>query len=365
MNQEQLIHEVESDPVLNLFLNSITDQAVLTVDAHGIIRTWSEGCRHIKGYTAAETIGHHFGMFYTPEDRERGHPDENLRMALKDGQYHEERIRVRKDGERFIAEVSIYPVKEKGQFIGFAKIVKDVSARRLLGKQRDAFREELRLSNLELESFCYFLAHDLHSPIRAIIAHCRIVQEDFSSALPPEARAHLETLVRNGLRLGMLVDDLLKFARLGHGELKRSDIDVSAMVQQLAKDLVPQCHCGNGSIEVQDGVRANADQSLLELVLYNLIENACKYSEPGVTIRFGKDIVEKQPIYHVQDTGIGFEMQYAQKLFEPFQRLHGNAAYKGTGIGLANVKRIVERHGGTVWAESVLGKGSTFFFTLS
>ena len=353
----KLTKDVAQDPVLNLFLNSIKDQAVFTVDPEGIITTWSDGCQCVYRYTAEQAIGQNFRMVYTDEDKERGHPADNLRMALEEGEYHEERERLQKGNEPFMAEVSIYPIKEKGSVAGFAKIVKDIS-------ERQRLQAELRRSNSDLESFCNSVAHDLRTPIRAIIAKCRIVQEDYTQGLPHETSAYLDTLVKSSVRLGRLVDDLLEFARLGRGNLKRQDVDMSAMATRIAEEVGPGCVHGTARINIQADVHADADPSMLEFVLRNLLENSCKFSETDVNVNVGMAVVNGESVFHVQDDGIGFDMAYAEALFEPFHRLHADDAYTGTGIGLANVKRIVERHGGHVWAESETGKGASFLFTL-
>lgn len=364
MSDSELTWQIETDPVLSLFINSITDQAAFTLDPDGVITTWNEGCRRIKLYTTEEAIGEHFRMLYLPEDQEQGHPEHNLRKAFVHGEYHEERIRVRKGGEPYMASVSIYRLEKDGRHVGFAKIVRDVSERHRLEEGQRAFEERLERSNRELQGFCHSVAHDLRSPIRAIVSKCRIVQEDYAPSLPPEAREHLDTLVENGMRLGRLVDDLLAFARLGEGEISREEIDVSALALRLIEEIAPHCHGGHAHFEVQNDVRAHADPTMVEFVLRNLIENSCKYSGRGVQVRFGARDVGGETVYHVRDNGIGFDEQDVDRMFEPFQRLHREDVYQGTGIGLANVRRIVERHDGRVWAEGEPDKGATFYFTL-
>ena len=357
-------HRTKPDPVLQRFLDSLTDQAVFTVDLDGIIATWSHGCERLKGYTAEEAIGSHLKMVYTEEDQARGHAEYNLRHALKEGQYHEESLRVRKGGERFMAEVSIYPIEWDGKAVGFSKIVKDVSERRRLEDEREELSLRLKAANVELEGFCQSIAHDLRTPIRAIILRCEFMLDEYKGSLPQGAEAHVDALMRSGVRIGQIVDDLLAFTKLGMDEVVRQDVDASAMARRLWADIVPHRHGGLAQIDVQDGVHAYGDRSMIELVLSNLIENACKYSKADVHIRFGMEVVGGEEVYRVKDDGIGFDMEYADRIFEPFQRLHGVSAYSGTGIGLANVKRIVERHGGRIWADSVPGHGATFSFTL-
>lgn len=363
MNDPSLTHRVESDPVLALFINSVTDQAVFTLDPNGIITTWNEGCVRLKRYTPEEAIGQHFRMLYTEEDRAIGHPEHNLRKARQEGQFHEERVRLRKGGEPFEAEVSIYSLEKDGHFGGFAKIVKDVTERVRLERERTAFEERLVRSNRELEGFCHSVAHDLRAPIRAIVSRSRFVQEDYADELPQTGRGELESLAQAGLHLSRLVEDLLAFAQLGQGDIERDDVDLSEMTRRIANEILPQCHAGNAHVKIEEGVRALADPSLLELVVRNLIENACKYSNEGVRIEFAAEHRDGEPVYVVRDNGIGFEKADAERVFEPFTRLR-NEAIPGTGIGLANVRRIVERHGGRVWAESEPGQGTTFSFTL-
>ncbi len=356
--------DADIEPYLQPFLDSFTDQAVFTVDTNGFITSWSDGCVVVEGFSAAEAIGQHFGMVYTVEDQERGHPESNLRTALENGQCHEERTRIRKNGEAFMAEVSIYPMEQDGQVVGYSKIVSDVSERRRVGDERDDLDERLKRSHLELEGFCHSIAHDLRGPIRSIVARSRLVHDEFSKEVPTGVRTHMDAMSRSAVRLADLVDDLLGFARLGQGEINRQEIDFSAMVLRLASEICPHHHGGKARVKVQANLSAHADKSMLELVLRNLLENSCKYSRPGVNIRVGMDDSSGETVFYIQDDGIGFDMQYVAKIFEPFQRLHGISAYEGTGIGLANVTRIIQRHGGRIWAEAELDKGATFYFTL-
>ena len=371
MTNLSLNPKVESDSKLHLFLECLNDQAVSTIDPDGIILTWNEGCRLMKGYTAEEAIGKHFRMLYSAEDQLQGCPEDNLRLAYDNGQFHEEAVRQRKNGESYTAEVSIYPLKGEGHFIGFAKIVRDVSARSLACTTLRRRNAELTVQakgltgmNEELEAFSSSVSHDLRGPLGRISGFAGLLRRHSGAELDEEGLDYLNSICAGANKMRQLVDNLIEFARAGQSELRLDEVDMSAMVRQVASDgdfKNPSC---SDHIEIQSGVRAQADGSMLELVLKNLIENACKYSDPDVSIRFGMDVVDGQCINYVEDDGIGFEMQYAAKIFEPFQRLNAGDKYPGAGIGLATVRRIVERHGGKVWAKSELGKGSTFFFTL-
>ncbi len=354
-----LLEKLKHDPTLNLLLDSLSDQAVFVVDPQGVIQTWSEGCLQTKGFTAEEALGENFTMFYPQSDITLGYPMHNLKIAERDGRFHEEAIRLRKCGSPYIAEISCYPIFEGSTAIGFVKVVRDVSERSRSDGYRDAFEEKLKKANVDLEGFCHSAAHDLRAPIRSIMSRCRILQEDFSDSLPPEASSYLDALVRSGLSLANLVEDLLRFARLGEGQVARKEIDATALVHQIWHEIAEP-----GIIDVQENVRAFADPSMFQIILRNLLENACKYTESTPALRFRMEMVSGVAVYSLKDNGIGFDMEHADKVFHPFIRLHGCDTYQGSGIGLANVQRIIDRHGGQVWAESSPGQGSTFFFTV-
>jgi PAS domain S-box-containing protein len=221
---------------------------------------------------------------------------------------------------------------------------------------------ELEAANREMEGFTYSVSHDLRAPLRAIVATSRILLDDFGSGLPPQATVELERQARAAKKLGILIDDLLRLSRLGRQEMAKTDVDLSEMAAEIAADMCRRWEL-EPQITIQPDLRAHGDARLLRLALENLIDNACKFSAPGVRaeVAFGQD---EHGTFFVRDNGVGFDMQYAHKLFLPFERLVTDAEYPGTGVGLANVKRIVERHGGRVWAESTPGEGATFYFTL-
>ena len=211
----------------------------------------------------------------------------------------------------------------------------------------------------ELSGFTYSISHDLRAPIRAIVSSSRILIEDYGDQLSPAARAELDRQAVAGQKLGQLVDDLLDYARLGGDRLRRMPVDLSALAQGVVRNLdaesVPE-------FVIAPGLRTVADPSLMEIVLTILFDNATKYRQKGTRghVAFGFE----GESYFVSDRGIGFDMRFVDKLFRPFERLHRDQDYPGTGIGLANAKRIIDRHGGRIWAESEPGHGSTFRFTI-
>lgn len=224
---------------------------------------------------------------------------------------------------------------------------------------------ELQAANREMEGFTYTVSHDLRGPLRAIMSSSMILIEDFGGELSPEAQHLLERQAGAAKRLGQLIDDVLKLSRLGRADLRKSKVDLTA----LANEVISEQKLTEGrtlDVYVEPGLMALGDPQLLKLALQNLIENSIKFSKPDVPVRLEVGVREQdgEDVVYVKDNGIGFEQQYMEKIFVPFERLHRDDEYPGTGIGLANVKRIIERHGGRIWAEAEPGRGATFFFTL-
>ncbi len=222
----------------------------------------------------------------------------------------------------------------------------------------------LERANAELESFSYSVSHDLRAPLRALNGYASILAAEEGGKLSPEGRAHLERIARNAVRMGELIDDLLQFSRVGRDELRREKVELA----ELARTQAAESREGYPAARVTIGPlpTVSADAAMLRQVFANLVGNALKFSsrrsDPHVEI--GAAVHEGQQAIYVRDNGEGFDMRYAGKLFGVFQRMHTESEFPGTGVGLAIVKRIVERHGGRVWAEAAPGAGATFYFTL-
>lgn len=228
-------------------------------------------------------------------------------------------------------------------------------ARKTIVELNHSLEERVKERTKELESFCYSVSHDLRAPLRAINATSAILQEDYAAVLPSAAVDELNRQAEASARLGQLIDDLLQFVRLGQTEAHRAPFDLTALTRVVAEELRLE------DVRVEEGMETQGDVSLVRLLVMNLLDNASKFCrEKHPCIEVGRD----GEAFFVRDHGIGFDPRYAHKLFEPFERLHREGDFPGTGIGLANVKRIVERHGGKVWATGEPGVGATFFFTL-
>jgi PAS domain S-box-containing protein len=228
----------------------------------------------------------------------------------------------------------------------------------LLVHQRTA---ALQQTNQDLERFSYSVSHDLRSPLRAIVSSARILKEDYREGLPEGAQELLERHADSALRMARLIDDLLHFSRLGRAAMEIEKIDLSQMAHSVLAEVAEG---QDVELVVEDRLTATGDAKLMRIVLQNLFDNALKYRRPGspAVIHFGMD--PSKQAFFVRDEGIGFGSEYVERVFEPFERLHPGDKISGTGIGLANVRQGIERHGGRVWAESEPGKGATFYFQL-
>ncbi len=225
---------------------------------------------------------------------------------------------------------------------------------------------DLRASNRELESYSYSIAHDLRTPLRAIVSFSQILQEDTAEKLNQEESAILGRIINAGKYMTELIDDILELGRISRTEMEMTPLDLSKLVRASIERL-----CDHGQVQkvqfvIEDGLGVSADVRLVAVLLDNLLGNACKYSSnnPQPVIEFGQCQRQGETAYFVKDNGVGFDMQYADKLFDPFQRMHSAEQFEGTGIGLATAQRIVQRHGGRIWAESAPGEGACFYFVL-
>ena len=219
-------------------------------------------------------------------------------------------------------------------------------------------------ANEELEAFCYSISHDLRAPLRAITSTSMILLEESEGKLPEDHIEHLLRQAHNSRRLATLIDDLLQLSRIGRKTMDNKRLDLSMLAKEVADDVLSRGWDKPPRIDIEPGMMTCGDPGLLRLLLENLMDNACKYSPKGGCIRVGSRREGEETVFFVKDTGIGFDMKYAPKIFLPFERLVLESEFPGTGIGLANAHRVVKRHGGKIWARAQLGKGATFYFTL-
>jgi PAS domain S-box-containing protein len=486
-----------------LMVEQVKDYAIFILDPEGYVASWNAGAERIKGYRATEIIGKHFSVFYTKEDIKSGLPQRELEIARSLGSVDQEGWRLRKDGSRFWASVTITALyDEAGTLTGFGKVTRDVTERRsaeealqksrgmfeklfenapdavvvvdnhgvirkvnlqaealfgymreemvgnpiehliperfhkrhrqhrrgyfldprarkmgigleLYGRSRDgreipvdimlnpmetsegtwAFAvvrditvqkqsdakikelntalknqvEQLAATNRELEAFSYSVSHDLRAPLRHIIGFVDLLNTRDLSALDEKSQHYLQVITQAAQKMGILIDDLLAFSRMGRAEMMRTRVDFDQLVREIIKEQLEDIRDREINWEIGPLPAVIGDAAMLRQVMVNLISNAIKFTRPRPTASIEIGAVQDRPneiLFFVRDNGVGFDVKYVNKLFSLFQRLHSTEEFEGTGVGLANVQRIILRHGGKVWAESTLDGGATFWISL-
>ena len=358
---DQLLRALQSTETMLRSVTETAHDAIIAADADGLIRFWNPGAQRIFGYGPEEVLGKPITMLM-PQRFHDAHRA-GIRRYVETGEPHVVGTTVeltgrRKTGAEFPLELSLGAAPLDG-VESFTGIIRDIT-------ERKRIQEALQRTNAELESFSYSVSHDLRAPLRAIHGFARILLEDHQAQLDPEARRLLGVIDQNTRRMGDLIDDLLAFSRLGRQELTTARVDMRELARGVADEMRSVEPERKLEIQIDPLPIAQGDRALLRQVFSNLLQNAAKFTrgkEPS-HIEVGSRPDGNQNVYFVKDNGAGFDARYSDKLFGVFQRLHHADEFEGTGVGLAIVKRIVQRHGGKVWAEGKVGEGATFFFTL-
>ena len=355
-----------------LLIEGVTDYAIFSLDPEGNVTSWNSGAERIKQYTAQDIIGQNFSRFYTPEDRAAGLPQEVLATARSTGHYEGEGWRVRKDGSRFWASVVVTAIydEEEGQLTGFSKVTRDVTERKQLLDQVHRHAQELEIqvrereaTNADLEAFCYSVSHDLRAPLRAIEGFASALREDYGDRLDETATNYLDRIGSAAVRMNLLVQDLLNYSRLSRLDLALEPTPLSSAILGALGQIEEREQV---EVKIPAGLKVVAHHPTLVQVLYNLISNGLKFHSrdvvPHVVVTAKKR--DHKVRVEVADNGIGIEPVHHERIFQVFERLHGAETYPGTGIGLAIVKRGIERLGGEVGVQSKLSGGAKFWFEL-
>jgi PAS domain S-box-containing protein len=340
-------------------------EGIFIADRHGRYIDVNAAGSELLGWTREELCQMHVFDIVAPEDvmEIRSQKDPILSGAVVRGTWHFRR----KDGTYFVGALSSRLLPD-GRLLGMLRDVTEQSRLLRSLEERVAARTaEYAELNRQLESFAYSVSHDLRAPVRAIGAFSSVLLQEHAEQLDAQARRHLERIVAAAGHMNELIEGLLQLAKVSHQTLRRETVDLGQVVRtavQSLRDREPE-----RQIEVicADLPQVRGDQRLLSIALQNLLENAWKYTSrrPQARIEIGCQPENDRVVFHVRDNGAGFDMQFAEHLFEPFRRLHSAKEFSGTGIGLATVARVVERHGGQIWADASLDAGATFFFTLA
>jgi PAS domain S-box-containing protein len=374
---------------------------IISTDPQGIMLTFNAAAQRWLGYSAEEVIGKVTPAIIHDLDEivQRAYVlSEELGVTIEPGfevfvakarqgiADENEWTYIRKDGSRFPVLLSITALRdEQGALTGFLGIGSDITQEKRLEAERKQAEEKIRTLNIELEdrvakrttqleaankeleAFSYSVSHDLRAPLRSIDGFSQFLLEDYCERLDDEGKDHLQRIRAAAQRMAQLIDDLLNLSRVTRSDMRGERVDLSALAETITAELEQAHPDQTVACIIAPGLIADGDAHLLRIVLENLFGNAWKFTSrhSRAHIEFGS---MRQPdgslAYFVRDDGAGFDMAYADKLFGAFQRLHGMTEFPGTGIGLATVQRIIQRHGGRIWAEAAPEKGATFYFTL-
>lgn len=419
MLEKELAEHKKSESKFKGLLESAPDSMVIT-NGDGVILMVNAQTERIFGYPRSEMIGKKVEIlipqrFQDKHTHHRQHYVENPKVrAMGAGMALFGR---RNDGSEFPVEVSLSPLKlDDGEFMVISAI-RDTSRQKEIEdeikkvnenlellvsertrdlenaliqeketrlenaklneelqrantelEQRVAKRTlELEAINKELEAFSYSVSHDLRAPLRSIDGFSNKILKDYSTQFDEQAKDYFNRIMNASRKMGSLIDDLLKLARLSRVEIKIENVNLSDIAVAIADELKEQSPERSIDLRIMKGMNVMADRNLMQIALQNLLGNAWKYSKnkPHAIIQFGSHMQDEQKVFFIKDNGVGFDMRYVDKLFGAFQRLHSVAEFEGTGIGLATVQRIIRRHHGNIWAESEIDIGTTFYFTIN
>jgi PAS domain S-box-containing protein len=376
-------HLSDGEQRLRLMLEGLRDHAVYFLDTDGRVSEWTSSAERLLGYAATAVLGSDARRFDAPDVREDERLDNGLALerAALFGQFESTGWRQRSDGSRFWGHTVLTALREagSGRPLGFSALTRDMTEVRRLQELLQDLNQTLEVrvqertrqlleANRDLESFSSSVSHDLRAPLRHITSFIAILQEHLGEQADATTNKHLHTIADAAQRMGALIEGLLAFSRLGLAPLEKREVgmatQVSASINRLTHDI--------GSQQVDWTVAPDlpavlGDPLLISQVWDNLLSNALKYSRQrarsAVQVGWRQD-AQRGCVYWVRDNGVGFEPRQAHRLFGVFQRLHRASEFEGTGIGLALCRRILERHGGDIWAESTPGEGSCFYFAL-
>jgi PAS domain S-box-containing protein len=302
----------------------------------------------------------------------------DLKAAASGGPVHMEEVAPGDDGPRWYITVKFPLLDGAGKAYAVAGISTDITARKMAEEEvrklnaelEQRVRErtaELETAVRELDAFAYSVSHDLRAPLRSMHGFSRFLEEDYADRLDDDGREYVARIKASVAKMGQLIDDLLRLSRATRTELTREPVDISAVASEIIEEIRAADPGRQVEVEVASGLLTVGDSHLLRLALDNLLSNAWKFTGNCEHAAISVGVVREpgDQVFFVRDNGAGFDMRYAGKLFDPLQRLHSADEFEGNGIGLAIVHRILGRHGGRIWAESEIGRGTTFFFTVT
>jgi PAS domain S-box-containing protein len=350
-------------PTMDLYrhqVREITEYAMFTLDPNGILQSWNAGVERLLGYSEQEWIGQPASIIFTPAEKAMEVCEAEMRKAQDSGSATDIRWHRRKDGTEFFANGFMNAIRDDaGALLGYVKIMSDETARKQL-------QDSLSESNAALEQFAYVASHDLQEPLRTMSSYAELLTRKYTGKFDAEADRFLGFIVNASQRMSTLIQDLLEYARATTEEERPTSVALDEDLEAALTHLTQAIEESGASITHDPMPTIAVDRGQMVRLFQNLIGNALKYRKPDQIpqIHITAEQMNREWTIAIRDNGIGFDPQYPSTIFAPFKRLHQPDAFPGTGVGLAISRRIVEAHGGRIWAESRPGEGAIFRFTL-
>ncbi|WP_455376641.1 PAS domain S-box protein [Kaarinaea lacus] len=356
-------------------LVEMAQEGIWTIDEKGSTIFVNPAMASMLGYSTEEMVGKH--LFDFMDEQGKAIATQNMERRKSGVRENHDFELLRKDGQRIYTTMATAPVYDSdGKYIGALAGVMDITDRvkaekdlrdhqQLLEGIVQERTKSLEISNKELEAFSYSVAHDLRTPLRSITSFSQILFNEEFDKLSDDGKDNLNRIIRAGKDMSQLIDELLELSRISRVDIQYTTVNISELAENIFNQLLSYSPDRKAKIIITENLEVTADKTLMHIMLQNLIQNAWKFTRKKdlSIIEIGQSDSRNNSCFYIKDNGIGFDMQYKHKLFEAFQRLHGTD-YSGNGIGLATVKRILNRHGGTVWAEAKESVGATFYFTV-
>jgi PAS domain S-box-containing protein len=358
-------------------LLNLTHDTIFVRDMSNVITYWNRGAQELYGWTEEETMGKRTHdllqtVFPVPLEAINGE-------LLRRGRWEGDLVHTKRDGTKLIvASRWALQQNQSGRPVAVLETNNDITERKRADEEIRKLNEELEQRviertrdleavNKELEAFAYSVSHDLRAPLRHTVGYAELLQKNASSVLDEKSRRYTLMILESAKRMGILIDDLLAFSRVGRAEIQKTIVNLEQVLKEALSEIRQETDGRNIVWRMSALPNVYGDRSMLRLVLVNLISNAVKFTRtrPQAEIEIGcADGKHDEIVVFIRDNGVGFDMKYVNKLFGVFQRLHRTEDFEGTGIGLATVQRIVHSHGGRVWADSQVNEGATFYFSV-